>query len=165
MSQEHKLSLEIPVCKLKKKKMYIYILKHSSFSSLFSETEHLKGWSWTDISAWERECEVGGKWTSFFLAKARKQEKKINHNARKKAKQSCLVLSVFVLKMMTCQKNIFLHVFPFPTVPETNTCASLPNCCYSQTWWVPLPLILCIDRPDRGGTEGDCYPGVKGVTK
>lgn len=42
MSQEHKLSLEIPVCKLKKK-MYIYILNHSSFSSLVSKTVHLKG--------------------------------------------------------------------------------------------------------------------------
>lgn len=41
MSQEHKLSLEIPVCKLKKK-MYIYILNHNSFSP-FSKTEHLKG--------------------------------------------------------------------------------------------------------------------------
>lgn len=42
MSQEHKLNLEIPVCKLKKK-MYIYILNHNSFSSPFSKTEHLKG--------------------------------------------------------------------------------------------------------------------------
>lgn len=132
MSQEHKLSLEIPVCKLKKK-MYIYILNHSFFSSPFSKTEHLKGWSWTDISAWERGCGVGGKWTSFFLAKTRKQEKKIHHNLWEKAKQSCLELSIFVLKMMTCQKSIFLHLFPFLTFLETNTCAFLSNCCYSKT--------------------------------
>lgn len=44
MSQEHKLSLEIPVCKLKKKRdVHIYILNRHSFSSPLSKTEHLKG--------------------------------------------------------------------------------------------------------------------------
>lgn len=145
--------------------MYIYILNHGAFSSPFSKPEHLKGWLWTDISAWERGCEVGGKWTSFFLAKTRKQEKKINHKPPKKAKQSCLVLSVFVLKMMTCQKSIFLHLFPFLTVPETNTCAFLPNRCYSWTWWIPVPLISCVDHFDRGGAEIYCYRRGKRVDK
>lgn len=43
MSQEHKLNLRNPSLQAKKK-MYIYILNHNSFSSSpFSKTEHLKG--------------------------------------------------------------------------------------------------------------------------
>lgn len=98
---------------------YIYIfLNHSSFSSPFSKTEHLKGCSWTDILAWERGCGVGGKQTSFFLAK-NQEARKSTTTSEKQGKQSCLVLSVFILKMMTCQKSIFLHLFPFLTFPET----------------------------------------------
>lgn len=57
--------------------------------------------------------------------------------------------------MMTCQKSIFLHLFPFLTFPETSTRAFLPNYCYSQTFWVPVSLILHVDHFHRGREEAD----------
>lgn len=35
-----------------------------------------------------------------------------------KAKQSCLVLSVFVLKMMTCQKSVFFAFISISNLPR-----------------------------------------------
>lgn len=121
MSQEHKLSLEIPVCKLKKK-MYIYILNHSSFSSPVSKTEHLKGCSWIDISALGEGVWSGWEMNKSLSSKNQEAEKENQRQPPKKAKQSCLMLSVFVLKMMTCQKVVSLHLFPFLTFPETHMC-------------------------------------------
>jgi len=48
-----------------------------------------------------------------------------------------------------------LHLFPFLTFPETSTRAFLPNCCYSQTLWVPVPLILHVDHFHGGRGEAD----------
>lgn len=61
MSQEHKLSLEIPVCKLKKKRDVHIYFKSPFFSSSFSKTEHLKDNLGQIFQLESGGCRVGGK--------------------------------------------------------------------------------------------------------
>lgn len=105
---------------------------------------------------------MGGKWTSFFLAKTRKQEKKNQPQAPEKGKTKLSYAFRLRIKNDDLPESIFLHLFPFLTFLETNTSAFLPNWCYSKTLWIPVSLILHVDHSDRSGTVVYLYPRGKG---
>lgn len=113
-------------------------------------------------SGWEMN-----KFLSSKIQEASKQAKKKKNQPQASKKGKTKLSCAFRLRIKNddLPKSIFLHLFPLLTFLETNTCAFLPNCCYSKTLWIPGPLILHVDHPVGVERKFSFIQGAKGLTK